>query len=324
MASSKSRLGRGLGGLISGTTGATAKNAAPQASAPLKKKAVKEAAPPAVASAASSELGYREVPIKDLVANPYQPRRDIDPQHVEELARSIQSEGLLQPIVVRAKGGQFELIAGERRLRAFEFLKLQSVPARVIEASDASSATLALIENLQRENLNPIDEALGYASLVRDFDLTQEAVAERVGKARASIANALRLLSLGTEVQGFLSRRLISTGHAKVLLGLESDDQRKLLARRIIESGMSVRQAEQEVRRLKESNGAVAKQTKAKSSEAEVAVIRDLEKRIGEHFNTRCMLKHGAKKGKLTIEYFGNEDLERILEKLGVGGERPD
>ena len=325
MASSKSRLGRGLGGLISGTTGATAKKAASQASSSakksaVKKSAVKKAAPSPVASAASSALGYREVPIKDLVANPYQPRREIDPKHVEELAKSIQSEGLLQPIVVRAKGKKFELIAGERRLRAFEFLKQKNVPARVIEASDASSATLALIENLQRENLNPIDEALGYASLVRDFDLTQEAVAERVGKGRASIANALRLLSLGTEIQGFLSRRLISTGHAKVLLGLESDEHRKLLARRIIETGMSVREAEQQVRRLKESAGAGATtKAKAKSPEAEATVIRDLEKRIGEHFNTRCMLKHGAKKGKLTIEYFGNEDLDRILEKLGIG-----
>ena len=320
MASSKSRLGRGLGGLISGTTGATAKKAAPKKTvASPKKPATKRAAPSAKASAAASSLGYRDIPIKDLVANPYQPRREIDPKHVEELAKSIQSEGLLQPIVVRMKGKQFELIAGERRLRAFEYLKKKHVPARIIEASDASSATLALIENLQRENLNPIDEALGYASLVRDFDLTQEAVAERVGKGRASIANALRLLSLGTEIQGFLSRRLISTGHAKVLLGLESEEHRQLLARRIIETGMSVREAEQQVRRLKEASGS-SKKAKAKSAEAEATAIRDLEKRIGEHFNTRCMLKHGAKKGKLTIEYFGNEDLDRILEKLGING----
>ncbi|MFT5622459.1 MAG: ParB family chromosome partitioning protein [Bacteroidia bacterium] len=320
MASTKSRLGRGLGGLISGTTGTTAKQAAPKkAAGPAGKATGRRAAPPVVASAAVASLGYREIPIENLVANPYQPRREIDPKHVEELAKSIQSEGLLQPIVVRMRGKQFELIAGERRLRAFEYLKKKTVPARVIEASDASSATLALIENLQRENLNPIDEALGYASLVRDFDLTQEAVAERVGKGRASIANALRLLSLGTEIQGFLSRRLISTGHAKVLLGLQSEEHRKLLARRIIETGMSVREAEQQVRRLKQSTGN-SKQAKVKSAEAEVTVIRDLEKRIGEHFNTRCMLKHGAKKGKLTIEYFGNADLDRILEKLGIEG----
>lgn len=315
MASSKSRLGRGLGGLISGPGGPSAEKKAPEAkSTPAKKVA---AAAPKPSAAPEEATGYREIALAEIVANPYQPRREINPQHVQELAKSIQAEGLLQPIVVRAKGKQFELIAGERRLRAFEHLGQKLIPARIIEASDASSATLALIENLQRENLNPIDEALGYASLVRDFDLTQEQAAERVGKSRAGVANSLRLLTLGSEIQGFLSRRLISTGHAKVLLGLESEEHRKLLARKIIESGMSVREAEHAVKRLKESGGASAS-TKRKAPEAEVTAIRDLEKRIGEHFNTRVSLKHSAKKGKLTIEYFGNEDLDRILEMLGL------
>jgi ParB family chromosome partitioning protein len=263
--------------------------------------------------------GYREIELVEIVANPYQPRREIHEEHIEDLAQSVQSEGLLQPIVVRVKDGKFELIAGERRLRAFQYLKLKTIPARIIEASDASSATLALIENLQRENLNPIDEALGYASLVRDFDLTQEAAAERVGRGRATVANALRLLTLGSEIQGFLSRRLISTGHAKVLLGLESEEHRKLLARRIIETGMSVREAEAQVRRLKDGTGATSnKQSKGNAPEAEQTAIRDLEKRMGEHFNTRVALKHTAKKGRIMIEYFGNDDLDRILEKLGL------
>ena len=261
--------------------------------------------------------GYREIQVKDIVANPYQPRREIHSEQVEELAKSIQSEGLLQPIVIREKKGKFELIAGERRLRAFKHLKLPRIPARIIEASDASSATLALIENLQRENLNPIDEALGYASLVRDFDLTQEAAAKRVGKGRATVANALRLLTLGSEIQGYLSRRLISTGHAKVLLGLESAEHQKLLARRIIETGMSVREAEAKVRRLKDSSGPGGSK-KGKAPEAEQTAIRDLEKRMGEHFNTRVALKHTPKKGRITIEYFGNDDLDRILEKIGL------
>ncbi len=320
MANPKSRLGRGLGGLISG-----ASSSAPTktASAPATKTATaaptKKTAAAAAVAPTPSPLGYREIEIREIVANPYQPRREINPQHVEELAKSIQSEGLLQPIVVRAKGNQFELIAGERRLRAFEHLGQKAIPARIIEASDASSAALALIENLQRENLNPIDEALGYASLVRDFDLTQEAAAERVGKGRATVANALRLLTLGSEIQGFLSRRLISTGHAKVLLGLESEEHRKLLARRIIETGMSVREAEQQVRRLKESGGGSSKSSR-KKPEAEQTAIRDLEKRMGDHFNTRVSLKHSPKKGKITIEYFGNDDLDRILEKLGLAG----
>lgn len=321
MSSSKSRLGRGLGGLISGAGHSAAK---PQA-APAKKAAKPEANKPPAKRNASASIdtkslpnmpGYREVSLKDIVANPYQPRREMNPQHIEELAKSIVAEGLIQPIVVRQKKNKFELIAGERRFRAYQQLKRDSIPARIIEASDASSATLALIENLQRENLNPIDEALGYASLVRDFDLTQESAAQRVGKSRAAIANALRLLSLSSEIQGFLSRRLISTGHAKVLLGLDSEEHRKLLARRVIETGMSVREAEVQVKRLKESSGRSSKARKAPVAES--TAIRDLEKRMGEHFNTRVSLQHSPKKGKITIEYHGNDDLDRILEKLGV------
>jgi ParB family chromosome partitioning protein len=323
MSNSKSRLGRGLGGLISGAGTSKPKDPTPTTvakNAPVKKQAAAAKRTSVAPSAPSmpNAPGYRELEVKSIVANPYQPRREIHSDRVEELAKSIQSEGLLQPIVVREKNGKFELIAGERRLQAFKHLKLAKIPARIIEASDASSATLALIENLQRENLNPIDEALGYASLVRDFDLTQEAAAERVGKGRATVANALRLLTLGSEIQGFLSRRLISTGHAKVLLGLESAEHRKLLARRIIETGMSVREAEAQVRRLKDSSGSSSKQGKGKAPEAEQTAIRDLERRMGEHFNTRVALKHTPKKGRITIEYFGNDDLDRILEKLGL------
>jgi len=324
MANSKSRLGRGLGGLISGAGTQPVKKvvvapAKKATSVADKKAAVAKKAVPAVAE--PSALGYREIALTEVVANPYQPRRDINPDQVEELARSIQSEGLMQPIVVRPKGEGYELIAGERRFRAFQHLGQTTIPARIIEASDASSAALALIENLQRENLNPIDEAMGYASLVRDFDLTQEAAAERVGKGRATVANALRLLSLGSEIQAFISRRLISTGHAKVLLGLQDEDQRKLLARSIIETGMSVREAEQHVRRIKEASGVGTPAAKRKAAEVEQTAIRDLEKRMGSHFNTRVALKHTAKKGKIMIEYFGNDDLDRILEKLGISSE---
>jgi ParB family chromosome partitioning protein len=327
MSNSKTRLGRGLGGLISGggiqprsKTDAQAPASTSAKKAPARQSAATKQTGPAAKLApvvAPNAPGYREVEVRQIVANPYQPRREIHSEQIEELAKSIQSEGLLQPIVVREKKGKYELIAGERRLQAFKYLKLPKIPARIIEASDASSATLALIENLQRENLNPIDEALGYASLVRDFDLTQEAAAERVGKGRATVANALRLLTLGSEIQGFLSRRLISTGHAKVLLGLESAEHQKLLARRIIETGMSVREAEVQVRRLKDSGGKRSGK-KSKAPEAEQTAIRDLEKRMGAHFNTRVALKHTPKKGRITIEYFGNDDLDRILEKLGL------
>ena len=336
MAQSKNRLGRGLGGLISGggvarpnktqeiatpETKVKAKGEGKGKGTPSSSKGTKGNSP---IPAQSTGLGYQEIALGKIKANPYQPRREIAEKQVKELAQSIQSEGLLQPIVVRSTGKGYELIAGERRLRAFKFLKSKTIPCRVIEASDASSASLALIENLQRENLNPIDEALGYASLVRDFDLTQEAAADRVGKGRATVANALRLLSLSEEIQGFLSRRLLSTGHAKVLLGVKDDAQQHLLARRIIESNLSVREAEKIVKRFNEGLepsdglGSGNDNSGKTSSRAENTAIADLEKRIEKHFNTNVSIQHGKKKGKLVIEYFGNEDLDRLLELLGI------
>ena len=330
MAQSKNRLGRGLGGLISG--GATAssdetekssKSVALNESSNLNRKKSKTDLKKRLSKESESLINkaYREIEINSIKANPYQPRRDISNSQVEELAKSIRSEGLLQPIVVRASGKGFELIAGERRLRAFKVLNEKLIPSRVIEASDSSSATLALIENLQRENLNPIDEAIGYSSLVRDFDLTQEAAADRVGKGRATVANALRLLSLSVEIKGFLSRRLLSTGHAKVLLGIKDESQRHLLARRIIESNISVREAEKMAKRINEPYLRVSgkdNQANGEGNSAENTAIADLEKRIEKHFNTNVSIRHGKKKGKLIIEYFGNEDLDRLLELLGI------
>src|SRR6202789_3556247 len=221
----KSSLGRGLGGLIS-----AAKPPSAPASPPV----------PQVPQAP----GYMEIQVHLVEPSPYQARREIAPEQLSELAESIRSEGLLQPIVVRRHGDKFQLIAGERRWRAFQQLKIRSIPARVVEASDASAASIGLIENLQREGLNPIEEALGFASLVRDFDLTQETAAERVGKSRAAVANSLRLLSLDAEIQGFIAKNLLTVGHAKALLAIEDAGRRTVLARRVIEEGLTVRSTE--------------------------------------------------------------------------------
>jgi len=235
-AAPKSRLGRGLGGLIA--------NAAP-APKPVESAAPAAAATPVPAPApAAGAPGYIEVGVHLIEPSPYQARREITPEQLSELAESIRSEGLLQPIVVRKVGDKYQLIAGERRWRAFQQLKIKAIPARVVEASNASSAALGLIENLQREGLNPIEEAHGFASLIRDFDLTQETAADRVGKGRATVANALRLLALDGEIQGFIARNLLSVGHAKVLLGIADAAQRTVLARRVIEEGLSVRSTE--------------------------------------------------------------------------------
>jgi ParB family chromosome partitioning protein len=307
-AAPKSRLGRGLGGLI-----AAAKPAPPPAAAPAAE------APAPAAPAVPGAPGYLEIGVHLIEPSPYQARGEIVPEQLAELAESIRSEGLLQPVVVRKTGDKFQLIAGERRWRAFQLLKIKSIPARVVEASNASSAALGLIENLQREGLNPIEEAHGYASLIRDFDLTQESAAERVGKGRASVANALRLLSLDGELQGFVSKNLLTVGHAKVLLGIEDPGQRALLARRIIEEGLSVRATEKLTQAAKSSGGGGAPRVaKGNLSAKDAATVSGIEKKLTSHLGARVAILHTPKKGRIVIEYRGNEDLQRVLEKLGV------
>lgn len=315
MAAHKSRLGRGLGGLIANATpaakaAAEAKAAAASASVP--------AAAPAQSQGSPGMPGFLEVPVSAIETSPYQARREISPDQLAELAESIRSEGLLQPIVVRKHGDKFQLVAGERRWRAFQLLKIKTIPARVVEASNASSAAIGLIENLQREGLNPIEEAYGYASLIRDFDLTQEQTAERVGKGRPTVANALRLLALDGEIQGYLGKNLLSVGHAKVLLGVEDGTQRALIARRVIEEGLSVRATEKLVAAKKVAVGAAPAAGERKVPAAEAAAVAAIQQRLTSHLGARVALKHTPKRGKIVIEYAGNDDLQRILEKIGV------
>ncbi|MCS6243268.1 MAG: ParB/RepB/Spo0J family partition protein [Opitutus sp.] len=300
-AAPKSRLGRGLGGIIAAAVTAKPPAPAPSATVP-------------------SFPGFAEIAVSLIVPSPYQARREISPAQLSELAESIRSEGLLQPIVVRKAGDKYELIAGERRWRAFQLLKIKTIPVRLHEASNASSAALGLIENLQREGLNPLEEAYGYASLIRDFDLTQEAASERVGKGRASVANALRLLSLDAELQGYVSKSIISVGHAKVLLGIEDPAQRALIARRVIEEGLSVRATEKLVQAKKAGAPAPSAQSPAvrKLAASDASAVAGIEKRLTSHFGSRVALQHTPKKGKIVIDYAGNDDLQRILEKLGI------
>lgn len=313
MAATKSRLGRGLGGLIANAAPPAAKNDA--AKAPV----VSPATP--IAPVAAAAPGFQEIAVHSVEPSPYQARREIPAEQLNELAESIRSEGLLQPIVVRKQGDKYQLIAGERRWRAFQLLKIKTIPARIVEASNASSAALGLIENLQREGLNPVEEAYGYASLIRDFDLTQEAAAERVGKGRASVANTLRLLTLDGELQGYLAKGLLSVGHAKVLLGVEDHAQRAVLARRIIEEGLSVRGSEKLVQSHKNASTGSIPPTAAPSRAIppmEMAAITSIEKKLTSHLGARVAVKHTPKRGKIIIQYSGNEDLQRLLEKIGV------
>ena len=347
MAKSKSRLGRGLDSLISGGAGKPAAESltvtgpeqakksrdvqaeAPEQTTPSSEtsRAGTETAPTkkSLSTEAIEEIAgklqtpseiFLEIPVREIIPSPNQPRREIHAEQIKELADSIRSEGLLQPIVVRRTERGYQLIAGERRWLACRSLQMNTIQARVVEASDSSAAVISLIENLQREDLNPVDEASGYASLVRDFDLTQEAVAERVGKSRASIANSLRLLQLDRKTQGFLAKGLISVGHAKVLLGIGRPEQQNILARQVIEKGLSVRETERMVKRLKA--GSRPSRVAVTLTEEEINNLRDLEKRLSTLLKTSVRLRHTSKKGRIIIEYYGNDDLRRILDKIGV------
>lgn len=309
-AASKSRLGRGLGSLIAKATPTAHTATAPNAEKPADSKSA--------VTAPAGAPGYLEVAVHLIEPSPYQARRTFSAEQLGELADSISAEGLLQPIVVRKTGDKFQLIAGERRWRVFQQLKLKTIPARVVEASDASSAALGLIENLQREGLNPIEEAHGYASLIRDFDLTQEAASDRVGKGRATVANSLRLLTLDAETQGFLGKGLLSVGHAKVLLGVTDAAHRSLLARRAIEEGLSVRATEKLVQEGKSRPaGKPSRKTKSLPSK-DAESVADIERKLTSHLGSRVAVLHTPKKGRIVIEYHGNDDLQRVLGKLGV------
>lgn len=306
MSKERKSLGRGLTSIISA---GIKKPATP----PAKTEAKKDDKP-----VASPHGLFSEITIDKIAMSPYQARKDFSEEEIDMLAVSIESEGLMQPILVRqTKDGCYELIAGERRLRACKKIGLKKIVASVQQASDASAALKGLIENLQRTDLNPMEEARGIANLIANFKITQESAAKRIGKPRSSIANSLRLLSLPLEIQGYIAKGLITQGHAKVLMGVEDPARQLILARKIIESGLNVRNTEEAVKRLKNERARSTPGTPSASA-AQTAVVRDLQKKISSRLNASVELKHTPKRGKIIIEYIGNDDLQRILEIIGV------
>ena len=249
---------------------------------------------------------------------PSQPRKSFDRDTLESLAVSITANGIIQPLVVREKnGGQFELIAGERRWRAAQIAKLDTVPVVVREASDAQVLEMALVENLQREDLNPIEEAMGFSLLIEAFGITQEDAAQRIGISRAAVTNSLRLLKLPEEVQAHLRTEQLSVGHAKVILGLNDTAQQQLAAERVLKESLTVRETETMVDALAGDPPAPGKGKKAKTATREVHVT-SLENRLKETLGTKVSLTYREGKGTLNIKYFSDDDLERILKLLGV------
>jgi ParB family transcriptional regulator, chromosome partitioning protein len=289
-------LGRGLGALLGGN--------APSAPAPSAEGDARER--------------VQRVPVSRVRPCAFQPRKDFAPESLKELADSIREQGIVQPLIVRPQGGNFELIAGERRWRAAQLLGLAEVPVIVRTADDRAVLELALIENLQRENLNAIEEAQGYAQLIGQFQLTQEEAAARVGRSRVVVANALRLLKLAPELQAYVRDGRLSVGHAKVILGLATAGEQKLATERILKKSLNVRQTEELVSFLQNKAGdKSAKKNPAGPpfQDAHIAALRD---KLQERFGTKVTVRYQKGQGAIEIKFFNDADLERILVVAGV------
>jgi ParB family chromosome partitioning protein len=264
---------------------------------------------------------YREhvqrVPLNRVQPCSFQPRKDFSPEALRELADSIKEQGIVQPLIVREIGERLELIAGERRWRAAQLLGLAEVPVIVREADDRAVLELALIENLQRENLNALEEAQGYAQLISQFQLTQEQVSVKVGKSRAVVANSLRLLKLTPRIQDYIRDGRLSVGHAKVILGLATEKQQHLAADRVIKDGLNVRQTEGLVAKL-QAHGADDKPAASRLPLTKDAHVTSLEDRLRDRLGTKIHLRYAGGKGSLEISFFSDDELERVLQILGI------
>ncbi len=297
------RLGRGLEALIKNTARPASSPPAPDASGP--KDALR-------------------IPIAAIKPNPFQPRRDFKPADLKDLEDSLRTTGLLQPITVRlaSSGVGFELAAGERRLRAASNLGWTDIPATVRVLSDQDLLAVALVENLQRADLNPIEEAQGYARLLTEFGLTQQSVAERVGKERSTVANMLRILQLPADIRLMVQSSSISLGHARALLSLPSETEQMSLAKEIVANGLSVRETERRVRDRKPTPKLVSGKRTAAAAPATDAHIRNLEDQLRKRLQTDTRISlTGTEKGSVVISFYSADDLERLLDLI-LGTER--
>ena len=261
------------------------------------------------------------VKLGEIIPTPLQPRTVFRDENLQELVDSIKEHGIIQPLICRKTGDKYELIAGERRWRAAQRVGLAEAPVIVRTASDQDVLELALIENLQREDLNPIEEAVAFAKLAKDFGLRQEDIAQKVGKSRAAIANSMRLLDLDSQVQSWLTQNRITVGHAKVLLSLKTQHEQALLAEEIIRRQLTVRAAEKLIADHYSKNGEAKPtrgQTGAPAQTALGPAIQNVQNRLQQHLATHVILQHGEKRGRIEIEYYGQDDLDRILQVLGI------
>ena len=288
--------------------------------------------PSIAASTDVAESGERvhQISLASIVPSRLQPRKDFGREALQELIDSIRQHGIIQPLIVRHTaasvtaataqvGARFELIAGERRWRAAQEIGLASVPAIIRTANDLEVLELSLIENLQRADLNPIEEAQGYARLANEFGMRQEDIALKVGRSRAAVANALRLLDLHPQVQVWLAQNLLSVGHAKVLLALKAPEEQLLAAETVLRRNATVRSTERLVAR---QLGIGRSRRRSRRAPAELSAagtaVDDLQNRLQQHLVTHVTIHHGDKRGRIEIEYYGTDDLHRIVTALGL------
>lgn len=261
------------------------------------------------AEEAPLESAPQGIRLSDIEPNPRQPRQDFDPVALEELAQSIRENGIITPITLRKTGETYQIIAGERRWRASRLAGLTEIPAMVLDVDENTAYALALIENLQREDLNPMEEAEGYRRLTQELGLTQEQAAQRVGISRPAVANALRLLTLPESVAALLRDKRLSAGHARALLPLEREEVMLKAANTVLEQQLSVRQTEALVKHLQKAPADRPEKTPD-------IYVQDLERTMASLTGHKVTIRHGEKKGTLTIEYYGNDDLEAVCQAL--------
>ena len=257
------------------------------------------------------QSGLKTLPLHKIEPNPDQPRRDFDPEELEELAESIRTHGIIQPLTVREMpNGYYQIIAGERRWRASRLAELAEVPVVVVEADDKKAMELALIENLQRTDLNPVEEAMGYDALIREYGMTQEEAAARVGKSRPAVANALRLLGLSQPVLDKLREGQLTAGHARAVLQLKNEKKQLEAAQKIIALGLSVRQAELLCKNM------TREPEKRPPVTLEVDYVAECEKNLSKHLGRGVKIVNGKRKGHFELEFYGQEDLQVLLDAL--------
>lgn len=257
--------------------------------------------------------GSLRVPVEAIVPNPRQPRRDFDQAAIDELAASIAQLGLLQPLLVRRAGEGYELIAGERRLRAARAAGLSEVPVLVVDTDERGSLERALVENIQREDLNPLEEAAAYAQLLDETGMTHEQLGERLGRNRVTITNALRLLELPPALQRLLAERRLSAGHGRALLGLNGNPFQERLARRVAQEGLSVRDTEELVRRYQQMSAAAPS---GRGAAARPAVVTETQRLLADHLQTRVRVELGKRKGRIVLDFATLDELDRLARAI--------